>query len=267
MSDETISFSFGKNWADFVERHLSEERIDSCRAHLLGFLECDDLKGKSFLDIGSGSGLSSLAAFDAGAERIVSFDIDPASVATTQRLREMRGNPECWTVRHASVLDLAQVNAVEPADIVYSWGVLHHTGRMWEALANAISRVRAGGVLYVALYTTSYNSGYWLGVKRKYNAAGPLRKRTMEWHHVFRDLVWPTVRGAKNGWKIVREYPRMRGMSYLTDVKDWLGGYPYEFAKVEEVYKFCRDRHGLELLNLATGEANTEYLFGHRREE
>jgi SAM-dependent methyltransferase len=264
MSDAPISFSFGKNWAEFVERHLTEERIANSRAHLLGFLECADLKGKSFLDIGSGSGLSSLAAFDAGADRIVSFDIDPASVATTQLLRARRGNPERWTVLHGSVLDLAFVGAIEPADIVYSWGVLHHTGQMWVALSNAISRMRADGLLYVALYTTLHSSPYWLDVKRRYNAAGALRKRAMEWRHIFSDLVWPTVRGAKNGWKIVREYPQIRGMSYYTDVKDWLGGYPYEFAKVEEVYKFCRDRCGLELLNLATGEANNEFLFGRR---
>ncbi|HUY31708.1 MAG TPA: class I SAM-dependent methyltransferase [Pirellulales bacterium] len=262
-----VSFSFGKNWAEFAERHLTEDRLACAREHLLGFLECGDLEGKYFLDIGSGSGLSSLAAFDAGAKRVVSFDIDPDSVATTRLLRRRRGDPDRWTVLHGSVLDAAFLDSIEPADIVYSRGVLHHTGRMWEALTNAITRMRPGGLLYVALYTTSGSSTYWRDVKRRYNAVGPLRKQFMEWHYVFRDLVWPTLRGAKNGWKVVRDVRKSRGMNYYTNVKDWLGGYPYEFAKVEEVYKFCHDRHGLDLKNLATGEANSEYLFSDRRGE
>lgn len=54
-------FAFGANWQSFLEI-LDDERIENADASLRSLLEVDDLVGKSFLDIGSGSGLFSLAA-------------------------------------------------------------------------------------------------------------------------------------------------------------------------------------------------------------
>lgn len=265
IQDQQITFSFGKNWKAFVDQHFSEERVRISKEHLLGFLELPDLRGKYFLDVGSGSGLSSLAAFDAGAARIVSFDVDPHSVETTRRLRAMRGDPSHWEVLHGSVLDEAFLATIDPADIVYSWGVLHHTGKMWQAVENASKRMKPDGCFYVALYTTSPKSGYWLEVKKRYNVASPLRKRMMEGAYVFRNAILPSLLARKSPLTYIRGSQRSRGMAYLVDVRDWLGGYPYEDAKIEEVLAFGRQRLGLELTKIATGEAYTEYLFSRRR--
>lgn len=260
-------FGFGRNWEDFIARRFSDERVRESQAHMLDFLGLSDLRGRSFLDIGSGSGLHSLAAFRAGAERIFSFDYDEDSVRTTAALRASVGNPDHWAVEQGSVLDASYMGSLEPADVVYSWGVLHHTGEMWQAVDNATIPLSADGVFYVALYTTDVfikpTPEYWLRVKRRYNEAGPLAKRLMEWSYAWRNTILPSLLSGRNPIPVLRGSDQTRGMSYWTDVRDWLGGWPMEFASIADT-KERGNRLGLELLNIAAGEANTEYLFRRR---
>lgn len=254
-------FSFGENWQDFVAFYLTPERIAIARQHLAEFLEMPNLQEKSFLDIGCGSGLSSLAACELGAASIVSFDLDPAAVSTTQKLRDMAGNPAHWQVLQGSILDEAFINTLACADIVYSWGVLHHTGHLWQAVENASRLLTAEGLFDIALYTTTSQSQRWLRLKQRYNRASLLGKRWMEITYMGRQLTKLCLLRFQNPIRHVRQYKRTRGMAYLTDVRDWLGGYPYEDARIEDVLRFARKHLGLELINIRTGEANTEYLF------
>lgn len=264
MSGTETAFAFGKNWDRFVTRALSDERIAISRRHILDFLGRADLRGKSFIDVGCGSGLSSRAALDAGAERITGFDRDPDSVRAAERVRALSGNPPRWTILRGSVLDDAFIASLGRADIVYAWGVLHHTGRMWDAVERASRLVGDGGLFYVALYTTTPRSAHWIRVKKRYNRAPAARKRLMEAAYFLRHTLAPELARGRNPFAFVRKYQGVRGMSYLTDVRDWLGGWPYEDARIEEVLRFCRERLALELVNIRTGEANTEYLFGRR---
>jgi SAM-dependent methyltransferase len=259
MTVEKVTFSFGKNWDDFVKNYFSEERIAISKKHILDFLHVDNLKGKYFLDVGCGSGLSSLAAVEAGASQVISFDIDPYSVATTERLKQQRGNPLHWIVRSGSVLDKEFLATIEPADIVYSWGVLHHTGAMWQAIENTMTLVKSDGMFYVALYTTTPQSPYWIKVKQVYNRASPLKKTLMETGYVLGFIV-SKLRDRKNPVTYIRNYKRSRGMAFMTDVRDWLGGWPYEDATVEEVTAFF-EKHNFKRIRISTGQANTEYLF------
>ena len=261
MAEEKITFSFGKNWEEFIKFNFSEERVGIAQKHILDFLELPDLQGKYFLDAGCGSGLMSLSALKAGAKRVVSFDIDNYSVRTTEKIKGIHGNPSNWEVLCGSVLDNQFISKIEPADIVYSWGVLHHTGNMWKAIENTAGLIKINGLLYIALYTTDSKSEYWLEVKKKYNRASEIEKRLMEYWYIVRRTIIPHCARLKNPLKTIRQYKQKRGMAYLTDIKDWLGGYPYEYAKIEEVLQFCRKKLNLELINIKTGEANTEYLF------
>ncbi len=224
-------------------------------------MEIPDLKGRSFLDIGCGSGIHSLAALKAGAAKVISFDVDPYSVETTRRVREMSGSPETWDVLSGSILDEKFLSGISLADIVYSWGVLHHTGNMWKAVENASRFIKDNGIFYVALYVTTPKSDYWVRIKKRYNTASSAGKAFMEQWYMWRHLIIPYFMRSKDPLKYILEYKQKRGMSYFTDVKDWLGGYPYEHAKIEEVLKFCREKLGLELAGLGTGEACIEYLF------
>ena len=264
MEKEEIAFSFGKNWEEFVRKNFNQERIEISKKYLLEFLGLQDLSGKYFLDVGCGSGLFSLAALEAGAMKVVSFDVDSYSVKTTEKLRQMRGNPINWIVLEGSILDKTFTSNIEPADVVYSWGVLHHTGRMWEALENTSNLMKKNGLLYIALYTTTNKSEYWLKVKKKYNRTSKIGKKCMEISYIIGHTVVQMFR-LKNPLTYIRDYKKKRGMSYFTDVKDWLGGYPYEYAKIEEVLRFCHNKLSLELINIKTGEANTEYLFQKRQ--
>ena len=264
MAEEKITFSFGKNWEEFIRLNFSEERVEIAKNHILDFLELTNLQGRYFLDVGCGSGIMSLAAFKAGARKIVSFDIDNYSVKTTEKIKEIQGNPSNWEVLCGSVLDNQFISNLEPVDIVYSWGVLHHTGNMWKAIENTAGLMKSDGLLYIALYTTDSKSKYWLEVKKKYNRASEIEKRLMEYWYIVKHTIIPHCARLKNPLKTIREYKQKRGMAYLTDIKDWLGGYPYEYAKIEEVLQFCRKKLDLELINIKTGEANTEYLFRKR---
>jgi 2-polyprenyl-3-methyl-5-hydroxy-6-metoxy-1,4-benzoquinol methylase len=257
-------FGFGENWARFL-RNLCEDQILLAQQSLQRMLETDSLSGKTFLDIGSGSGLFSLAARRLGA-RVHSFDYDPNSVACTQELRRRYFNQDPdWTVERGSVLDPDFLGTLGQFDIVYSWGVLHHTGRMWQALENVVPRVAAGGRLYIAIYNDQGRaSRVWTAIKRLYNLAPG----------VLRPLIAAACAVRLRGPTLLRNIltlkpPRMwlggteRGMKIWTDIVDWVGGYPFEVAKPEEIFSFYKAR-GFTLTQLKTcagGQGCCEYVF------
>ncbi len=260
-----MRYGFGKNWDDWEKKHFSEERLAIARRHLLGFLRRRDLNGSSFLDIGCGSGLHSMAAYRAGARPVVSFDYDPIAVETTERLWRRAGSPGDWLISQGDVLDRALMASLAHADIVYSWGVLHHTGDLWRALENARLPLASDGVLYVALYCSEVYidppPSYWIAKKERYNRSGALARRWLEASHIWSHTVLPTLRARDNPLRAILAYKKNRGMSFYTDVKDWLGGYPMEFAGNLETIAFGRDHLGLEIANLNAGGGNSEYLF------
>ena len=237
-------FAFGRNWAAFLAS-LDDERIATACVSLQQMLGVHDLKGKRFLDIGSGSGLFSLAARRLGAQ-VYSFDFDPQSVACTEELRQRYfPSDDAWTVESGSALDPAYLNQLGKFDVVYSWGVLHHTGAMWEALGNVVPLVEEHGTLFIAIYNDQgRTSRRWLAVKRAYNQLPrPLRFLVLWpaffhlwWRRILKDLL---LLRPFHSW---RETKRMRGMSAWRDVVDWVGGYPFEVAKPEQIFDFFSAR-------------------------
>lgn len=263
-------FAFGKNWQRFLN-YLTEERITEAQKSLCSMLGVEDLNGQSFLDIGCGSGLFSLAAMRLGVENVLSFDFDPQSVACGEELkRRYFYGDQRWKIRLGSVLDSEFLSSLGQFDIVYSWGVLHHTGNMWQALENVFPLVASDGKLFIALYNDQgVLSTAWKAVKQRYN-------RGLAW----RIMITPTLGIClalacfikdvlflrRSPLFRYREYKRSRGMAYTTDLLDWLGGYPFEVARPDAVFDFFRVR-GFELAKLKTvgmGLGNNEFVFLNR---
>ncbi len=262
VADTSDRFGFGKNWSQFVENNLTDERIETARKQLLGFLGAQSLSGKTMIDVGSGSGIHSLAAFNSGVDRLVSFDYDPLSVSATNTLRRRAGVPDNWHVAQGSVLDKNYLAALGQFDLVYSWGVLHHTGNLWQALENVVPLVKPSGQLFIALYAAEPQKPspeFWLKIKKRYNDGGAFTRRSIEAWYITRSIAG-MILSRTNPYTFTRDYKKKRGMSYLTDVRDWVGGWPMEFSTTKEVRAFYEGR-GFRLLKISEGEANTEYLF------
>jgi 2-polyprenyl-3-methyl-5-hydroxy-6-metoxy-1,4-benzoquinol methylase len=250
-------FEFGKNWARFLE-DLRDDQIQLAEQSLKTMLGLPSLAGKTFVDIGSGSGLFSLAARRMGAS-VCSLDFDPHSVACGRELRRryFNGDETNWKIVEGSALDPAFLKSLGKFDIVYSWGVLHHTGSMWEALGNVAQMVKENGLLFVSIYNDQGTpSRRWHAIKKAYNATAPGLRWTML-VPCFIHLWWVPILAP------FKEYRKFRGMSLWRDLVDWVGGYPFEVAKPEEMFHFYRDR-GFQLIEMTTNGGSlgcNEFVF------
>jgi 2-polyprenyl-6-hydroxyphenyl methylase/3-demethylubiquinone-9 3-methyltransferase len=251
--------------------------IKEAERSLKNFLGGYSLRGKRFVDVGCGSGLFSLAAYRLGVKKILSFDFDIDSVKACRCLWRQQGKPASWEIKKGSVLNDEFLKPLGKFDCVYAWGVLHHTGKMWEAIVKASGLVRKGGVLYLAIYNRTngwgfYGDGrfgtsqFWVGVKKRYSKLPSFIRLLIDCSVVMVLVVSYCLLG-KNPWREIKAHPeRFRGMSWLADIRDWLGGYPYEYASVAEVFDFMK-RRGFELKNLRSegGLMNNEYLFERKK--
>lgn len=265
-------FAFGSNWARFLSV-LDEDRIRAAERGLQQMLQCQRLDGLRFLDIGSGSGLSSLAARRLGA-RVHSFDYDPDSVACTRELRRRyhAGDPD-WVVEHGSALDADYLRSLGAFDIVYSWGVLHHTGRMWDALENAAIPVAPEGRLFIAIYNdTGTQARRWRWIKKAYNGLPRLARTPFAMAVTLPSELKALARATLTlrPGEYVRswtDYRTLRGMNRWHDIIDWVGGYPYEFATPDEIFEFYRAR-GFTLIKMKCGGVGlgcNEFVFQRGR--
>ena len=172
-----ISFSFGKNWQRYLDS-LTKEEILNAKKSLTEFL--GNVENKTFVDIGCGSGLFSYSMYLLGAKKITSFDVDPFSVKCAEFLRNNVKNPDRWEIKYGSILDKNFISKFQKYDIVYSWGVLHHTGEMWEAIKNASSFVKKNGLFYIAIYNKTGTSNAWLRIKKLYNILPKIGKQILD---------------------------------------------------------------------------------------
>lgn len=261
--DRSDRFAFGENWQSFLRR-FTPSRLDDATQSLRDLLGRARLDGCSFLDAGSGSGLFSAAAVGLGAA-VVSFDYDEDSVEATRSLRP-HGAEDTWRVVQGSLLDEAHMRQLGAFDVVYCWGVAHHTGKMWQALDSLSRSVRPGGKLVISIYNhQGRESRLWTWVKRQYNATVWLRPALIAY-------AWLRLWALKSLIDLVRLRPfhswrtncdDKRGMTAWHDLIDWIGGYPFEVARPDDILDFYRAR-GFTLEKMKTcagGHGCNEFVF------
>jgi SAM-dependent methyltransferase len=256
--EATARFQFGENWTRFLSV-VDEDRIAQAAARLSEML--GDISGKSFLDVGSGSGIHSLAALRLGASRVLSFDYDSKSVSCTSELKRRFAPTADWQVETGSALDEAYLHSLGQFDIVYAWGVLHHTGAMWKSFDLITSP--AAHTLMIAVYNDEgRKSRFWLVLKKLYSGSPLPLKKLLELITFM--LTWGKAFIFKPG-KAMRNwstYSRKRGMSPWRHVVDWAGGYPCEFANAGDVFTFFHQRgFELEVLRTVHGLGLNEFVF------
>ena len=266
ISSQTARFEFGENWRRFLDT-LNDDRLLSAEHSLQTMLGVASLSGKTFLDVGSGSGLFSLAAMRLGADRVHSFDYDLASVNCTRELnRRFFPDDGRWTIERGDILDSSYVDTLGGWDVIYSWGVLHHTGNMWQAISNVAGLAQSGSRVFISIYNDQGGkSRRWTRVKRVYNT-GPVGRAAVLGTFVpafaASQLMYDVVL-RNNPLDTYRDYQQARGMSRVHDWVDWLGGYPFEVASPEQIFTVFRDR-GFSLEELKTcggGLGCNEFLF------
>jgi 2-polyprenyl-3-methyl-5-hydroxy-6-metoxy-1,4-benzoquinol methylase len=272
LTKQESHFSFGKNWAAYAKK-ISEVEIEKAIQDLSRLLHNETLDGKRFLDIGSGSGLHSLAALRLGAREVVTVDIDPDSIATTRAVLERYAPKALFHVEQASIFDLDQRN-IGLFDVVYSWGVLHHTGDMMRAVRIASSLVAPGCLFIFALYRRIWTDGFWKREKRWYARASTKAQARARLIYIFLFQHGLRLKG-RDFEKYVMNYSKKRGMDFFHDVHDWLGGWPYEsisFSKVEiqmasldflPIRVFAPKRRLLGAVTEVFGSGCNEYVYRH----
>jgi SAM-dependent methyltransferase len=254
-------FAFGKNWAKFAQT-VSDEQIQQAVIGLKRLLQCESLAGRRFLEIGCGSGIHSLAAHRLDADEVVATDIDPDSISTSRTLLEKYAATKNWRVTACSVFDMTPAE-VGQFDVVYSWGVLHHTGDLDKAVSIAAGLVARNGKLVMAIYRRTLLCPFWTIEKKWYRNASQRSQTCARRLYVFLYRVRSVIR-RQSFARHIAEYKEKRGMNFYIDVHDWMGGYPYTSRSVAEMDSLMRGL-GFRRINvdsLTTGFFAALGLFG-----
>lgn len=241
--DVSTHFKFGENWRNY-SANIDRSMIEQAKRGLVELVGEGNIEGKTFLEIGCGSGIHSLSALELGAEKVLASDIDPGSVETTRSVIANFWEGSNYEVSVKNILNDFE-GTQENYDIVYSWGVLHHTGAMWEAVGKASRLVKPGGLFVIAIYKHTAFCPIWRLEKRIYNSAPNMISGgiTLSYSAVILGLL---LASGRNPYRYISEYRSRRGMLWLTDIKDWLGGYPYESARGPEIVALM-DKKGFGL--------------------
>jgi SAM-dependent methyltransferase len=225
-----MKFTFGKNWLSFSENALNAEKINIARSAFSELTDGIDLKGKNFIDIGFGQGLGLYNSQALGAN-VLGIDLDPDCKNALESTQKYFPGSSIPKVEIASILNenIQDVLSIKKFDIVHSWGVLHHTGNMALAIKNAIKLVDSKGYFIIAIYNRHWTSPIWTVIKILYRALpGFMQEMALL---VFQFL----MKFRTDATRDKNDHSTDRGMDLLHDIRDWLGGYPYEYASIEEM--------------------------------
>lgn len=241
MDEKEVRYDFGRNWSEYSSVITSEE-IGSAVDGVTSLFP--DVHKKEVLDIGCGSGIHTLAFLTLGAAKVTCIDYDQDSVNTAERVLNTFYSGNNYQVFRGDILnkDGHWFSEGKQYDIVYSWGVLHHTGDMWKAIDNVSEFTKVGGKFSIALYIKTPLCKFWKIEKRYYSRYKPLRSIIKIPFSIALILGYMLLK-KKPPSEILNDHSTKRGMSFFHDIDDWLGGYPYESVDEQELLRFMENRN------------------------
>ncbi|MBG84498.1 MAG: hypothetical protein CMJ40_08135 [Phycisphaerae bacterium] len=250
-------FEFGANWLDYSDS-VTQSHLDHAISNLKRLFACERMDGARFLDIGCGSGIHTVAAAKLGA-RIVSVDLDPMCIESTRKLCDLFEVQSQVEVTRQSVFEL-DPSLRRSFDIVYSWGVLHHTGDMWTAIERATECVSDSGQFSLAIYRKLWCCGLWRMEKYLYSRMPSAMQKMVRWPYTAVVDGVTSIKRMQSPLSFRREYKASRGMTRDHDIHDWLGGYPYESATASEIEGFMKSKNFTLLRNF--GAESKRFVLG-----
>lgn len=259
ISTNETRYGFGENWAEYAS-HVDEKHMAQVDESLNLLLDDDQISDKDFLDIGCGSGVHALSALRKGAKFVTAVDYDVNSVKTTQAMLSENWKQDNYQVLQGDILN-ASPAFEQQYDIVYSWGVLHHTGEMWDAINNAFTLVKPGGLFVIALYKETALCGFWKVEKKFYSSLPHILRLPFDYLYAALFLAALCLKG-QNPFAYVKDYHENRGMRWMTNVRDWLGGYPYESVTQDGMDNFATENNLTLIKSLNTRPSVLKGLFG-----
>lgn len=126
-----------------------------------GFAKFDQVTGLRVLEIGVGMGADHLRFAEAGPERLIGLDLTPRAVTFTRQRAAALGTQVEVFVGDAEHLAFPD----DVFDLVYSWGVLHHSPDTRAAIREVRRVLRPGGVARIMVYHRASIVGFLLWVR------------------------------------------------------------------------------------------------------
>jgi len=142
---------FGYEWHRYAEmRPEYEEQFRDWTVHL----QPEDWRGKTFLDVGCGTGRNSYWPMTYGAAGGKAIDVDDASLAVARR--NLAPFP-AMSVEKKSAYEIDESDAY---DVVFSIGVIHHLQSPERAIAQMVRAAKPGGRVLIWVY--GYENNEWI---------------------------------------------------------------------------------------------------------
>ena len=137
--------------------------------YIVQFADFGEFKGRKVLEIGLGLGADHQCFAQAGAH-LHGIDLTPRSVEITRRRLEIQGLHSDLRVGDAEALPYADASF----DLVYSWGVIHHSPNTAQAAREILRVLKPGGSFKVMVYHTWSLVGLMLWLRYGFGRGKPI---------------------------------------------------------------------------------------------
>jgi len=127
--------------------------------HIPGFAEFDKWRGKRVLEIGCGIGTDTISFAKAGA-RVTAVDLSEQSLALAKKRAALYGLDVKFYCADAE--QLSSVVPVEKYDLVYSFGVIHHTPHPDRVVQQIKNYVGPGSTVKIMVYNRYSWKVFWI---------------------------------------------------------------------------------------------------------